>query len=64
MFVSLDNTCEGLIPISELFGVYTFDERNLTLRSRYKTYHIADKLRVRLEEANVSRGKLRFSVVE
>jgi ribonuclease R len=64
MFVTLENTCEGLIPISELVGVYTFDERNLTLRSRYKTYHIAERVSVRLEEANISRGKLRFSVVE
>ena len=64
MFVTLPNTCEGLIPISELDGVFSFDERNLTLRSRYKTYHIADRLNVRLEEANISRGKLRFSVVE
>lgn len=63
MFVSLENTCEGLVPISELEGVFSFDERNLTLRSRYKTYHIADRLRVRLEEANITRGKLRFSVI-
>ncbi len=63
MFCMLDNTCEGLIPISELDGVYTFDERNLTLRSRYKTYHIADRITVCLEEANVIRGKLRFSVI-
>jgi ribonuclease R len=63
MFVSLENTCEGLVPISELAGLYTFDERNLTLRSRYKTYRMADRLRVRLEEANISRGKLRFSVI-
>ena len=62
MFCTLDNTCEGLIPISELDGVYTFDERNLTLRSRHKTYRIADRITVRLEEANVVRGKLRFSV--
>jgi ribonuclease R len=64
MFVTLPNTCEGLIPISELDGVFSFDERNLTLRSRYKTYHIADRLNVRLEEANISRGKLRFSVID
>ena len=64
MFVTLDNTCEGLIPISELAGVFTFDERNLTLRSRYKTYRIADRVSVRLEEANVIRGKLRFAVIE
>jgi ribonuclease R len=63
MFCTLDNTCEGLIPISEIDGVYTFDERNLTLRSRHKTYRIADIITVRLEEANVVRGKLRFSVL-
>lgn len=64
MFCTLDNTCEGLVPISELDGVYTFDERNLTLRSRNKTYRIAERVTVRLEEANVIRGKLRFSVVK
>ena len=64
MFVSLDNTCEGLIPISELDGVFTFDERNLTLRSRHKTYRIADRISVKLEEANIIRGKLRFSVID
>lgn len=63
MFCTLDNTCEGLVPISELDGVFTFDERNLTLRSRSKTYRIAERISVRLEEANVIRGKLRFSVI-
>ena len=62
-FASLENTCEGLVPISELDGEYIFDEKNLTLRSRNHTYHIADEVRVRLEEADVIRGKLRFSVV-
>ncbi len=62
MFCTLENTCEGLIPISELDGVYTFDERNLTLRSSHKVYHIADRIEVTLEEANITRGKLRFSV--
>ena len=63
MFCMLENTCEGLIPISELPGVFSFDERNLTMRSRDVTYHIADRIVVRLEEANITRGKLRFSVV-
>lgn len=64
MFVTLDNTCEGLVPMSEMPGMFTFDERNLTLRSGNKVYRIADRLLVRLEEANITRGKLRFSVVE
>ena len=63
-FAELDNTCEGLVPISELSGVFTFDEKTLTLRSRDRAYRIADRVRVRLEEADMIRGKLRFSVVE
>ena len=62
-FAVLENTCEGLVPISELPGVFSFDEKNLLLRSRNKTYHIAEHVRVRLEEADIIRGKLRFSVV-
>ena len=63
MFCTLDNTCEGLVPISEMPGIFKFDERNLTLRHGGEVYRIADKVKVRLEEANITRGKLRFSVV-
>ena len=64
MFCTLENTCEGLVSISEMPGVFAFDERNITLRSATMTYHIADRVLVRLEEANITRGKLRFSVVK
>lgn len=64
LFCMLDNTCEGLVPISELPGVFSFDERNLTMRSRDITFHIADRVNLRLEEANITRGKLRFSLVD
>ena len=64
MFCTLDNTCEGLVPISEMPGLFTFDETNLTMRSRTKVYRIADELKIRVEEANITRGKLRLSIVE
>lgn len=62
MFATLDNTCEGLIPISTLPGVFTFDEKNLAMRSRYVTYRIADEIMITVEEASVTRGKLRFAI--
>ena len=62
-FAELDNTCEGLVPISELPGMFVFDEKNLTLSYRGKFYRVGDSVRVRLEEADILRGKLRFSVV-
>jgi ribonuclease R len=64
MFAMLDNTCEGLIPISEMEGVFTFDERTVTMRSLYKSYHLADDISVMVEECDVVRGKIRFSIVE
>ncbi len=64
MFCALENTCEGLVPISLLPGVFTFDERNLTMRSSNVVYHIADEILIRVEEASITRGKLSFSVVD
>ena len=64
LFVELPNTCEGLVPISELDGVFTFDEKTLTLRSHAVTYHLADAVTVRLEEVDVMRGKMRFGIIE
>lgn len=62
MFVTLENTCEGLIPISQMPGLFTFNEKNLTLRCGSLCYSLGDTVRVRLEEADIVRGKLRFSL--
>ena len=64
MFAMPDNTCEGLIPVSEMGGVFTFDEKTVTMRSLYKTYHLSDDVLVRVEECDIVRGKIRFSLVE
>ena len=63
LFCMPENTCEGLVPISELPGSFVFDEKNLTLRSRDVIYRLGDNVRVRLEEADIIRGKLRYSIV-
>ncbi len=62
LFCRLENTCEGLIPLSELPGEFIFEEKTLTLRSRDASFKIADKLTVILEEVDLIRGKLRFSI--
>ena len=59
IFVTLENTCEGLIPISTVDGTYFEDA--LTVKGRGREFSIGDKISVRLEEADISRGKLRFS---
>ncbi len=63
IFAELDNTCEGLIPMSELPGLFTFDEKNITMRQGSTVYRLGDRIRVRLEEADMARGKLRLSLL-
>ena len=63
LFLELENTCEGLVPISEMPGLFVFDEGNMTLRSRDLVYHLGDKARIRVEEADIIKGKLRFSII-
>ena len=64
IFAALENTCEGLIPISTIEGNFVYDEKNVSLRSATSVMRIGEKINVRLEEADITRGKLRFSLVE
>jgi ribonuclease R len=63
IFCELDNTCEGLVPMSEMPGLFIYNESDLTVRCGKLAYRIGDTVRVRLEEADIIRGKLRFSLV-
>ena len=64
LFAVLENTVEGLIPISELDGYFVFDEKTLTIRSRERSYRTADRITVRLVEADIGAGKLRFEIAD
>ena len=63
IFCELDNTCEGLVPMSEMPGLFIYNESDLTVRCGKLAYRIGDTVRVRLEEADIIRGKLRFSLI-
>ncbi len=63
LFCMPENTCEGLVPLSELGASFIFDEKNLAIRSRDTVYRLGDNVRVRLEEADIIRGKLRYSII-
>jgi ribonuclease R len=59
----LDNTCEGLVPIDDMPGYFVFDEKNLSLRSGDMSYRVGDSVTVRLEESDLVKCKLRFSII-
>lgn len=65
VFAELDNTCEGMIPLTDLPGGYwTFDEGNCHLRSPFGLIiALGDRIRISIEEADISRGKVRFAYI-
>ncbi len=67
IYVELDdNKCEGMVPLRELLDdYYEFDERNYCLVGRRfrKRYSLGDKVRIRVERANLDKKQLDFSLV-
>ena len=64
LFAELENTCEGLIPLLELpGGIWIFDDGTLSVRQGRDLLTVGDRIEVRVEEADIARGKVRFSLV-
>ena len=63
-FVELENTCEGLVPISSLDGYFEYNEKSLTLSCGRTVYHLGDRVRARLVSCDRVTRKADFEVVE
>ncbi|GKQ43022.1 ribonuclease R [Companilactobacillus sp. RD055328] len=66
IFVTLENTVEGLVHISNMHDdFYEFDERQLALvgKRTHKTYKIGQPIKVKLTRADLDSRKLDFEVV-
>ena len=67
IFVELENTIEGMIPVSELKNdYYVFQEKAAALvgeRTR-KTYRLGDSIRVEVIRASREEGKIAFAPAE
>ena len=64
IFVTLDNTVEGIVPISEMKGSFVFEANSMRLRGSSGNYSLGDKIGVTLVECDVSSGKVRFALLE
>ena len=64
LFCELENTCEGLVPLRTMKHRYYFDQENMTLSSRNVTYRLGDKVKIRVENANVSLRLIDFSLTD
>ncbi len=61
-----ENGCEGMIPLRMLMDdYYEFDERNICLRGRryHKIYSLGDKVRIKVERADIDHRLIDFSLV-
>lgn len=64
MFVALDNTCEGLISVNSMpDGEYYYDG-TMTLKNQNTgdSYRTGDKIRIKVENADVNSGKIDFVI--
>ena len=68
LYVQVDeNGCEGMIPLRSLLDdYYEFDERNYCLVGRrfYRRYELGEKVRIRVERANLDRKLLDFALAD
>lgn len=63
-FCALENTCEGLVPVSSLRGYYHYSETMGTLASRENVISPGDAVRIRVRFADVARQKVEFEYLE
>lgn len=65
-FVMLDNTCEGLVRTESLPAGEYFVNNLMTLKnnSTSQTYSVGERVTVKIENCNISDGKVDFSFVK
>lgn len=65
MFVELENTCEGLVPINTLDGWFDFDEKNRRLVGEGgQIFSLGMRVKIRVELCDINARKIEFSFVE
>ena len=61
-FVELDNTCEGLVPVSSLKGYFEFDDASLRLYCGYRSYNLSDSVEVVIDKVDIIRRRIDMSL--
>lgn len=65
IYVELDNTAEGFIPVENLPGEnYIFSEKQYKLSNNYKSFCLGDKVKIKVESANLNERRVIFAYLE
>ncbi len=63
-FAMLENTCEGLVPVSSLDGFYVYSEQKNTLASKKRNFSLGDKVKIKVVSADTVRRRVEFELAE
>ena len=64
MFCTLDNTCEGLVPVASMKNRYYFDAESLTLSAGNIVYRLGDRVKVKVENVDIATRRVDFSILD
>ncbi|MBR2473622.1 MAG: ribonuclease R [Clostridia bacterium] len=64
LFCALDNTCEGLVPLSSMKNKYWYEPDSMTLSCAAKTYRLGDRVRIKVERADISTRRVDFALID
>ncbi len=60
LYVELENTCEGFVPIELLPGIFEYNAETYSLTSKKKTYRLGDRMDIIVVGVDISDRKAQF----
>ena len=64
LFCALENTCEGLVPISSMRNRYWYDADSMTLSCGEKVFRLGDRVRIRVESVDIATRRVDFKLLD
>ncbi len=63
LFVELDNTCEGMVPIQSLNGYFEYNADTMTLTCGYTTYSLGQHVSVEIVDCDIISRRIEMDIV-
>jgi ribonuclease R len=64
MFAEIDFGIEGLIAFRDMEGYYEYNEHTMSASNGINTYHLGDKVRVKVSFASKEERRIDFTLVD
>lgn len=64
LFAELENSCEGMIPITTLDGYYSYDEGTYSLVCGLQSYRLGDRIKVVIDSVDLICRKIEMRIAD